>query len=78
MVISPKVITLPDLIRLTAADQSTDGYLTLNGRPIKSLGLVHCVGSRHIPEWSNLRKGAGSTSIVPGSAARPRSRRPWN
>ncbi|MBN2499175.1 MAG: CoB--CoM heterodisulfide reductase iron-sulfur subunit A family protein [Anaerolineales bacterium] len=45
---NPEVITLPQLIRLLALNKTSD-QLTYNGRPIKNIGLVHCVGSRHIP-----------------------------
>jgi heterodisulfide reductase subunit A len=44
----PEVITLPQLIRMLAMN-GQDGELKFNGRPVKNLGLIHCVGSRHIP-----------------------------
>ncbi len=44
----PEVITLPQLERLLAADGPTHGALTWNGRPVRSLALIHCVGSRQI------------------------------
>jgi heterodisulfide reductase subunit A len=45
----PEVVTLPEFIRLTAEARSSDGTLTLNGRPIRNLAMIHCVGSRQIP-----------------------------
>lgn len=45
----PEVITLPDFIRHTAAAASAGKKLTLNGKPIERVALVHCVGSRQIP-----------------------------
>ena len=45
----PEVVTLPEFIRLLAAAQNHDGALTLNGRAIRNLAMVHCVGSRQIP-----------------------------
>ncbi|MEJ2758638.1 MAG: CoB--CoM heterodisulfide reductase iron-sulfur subunit A family protein, partial [Anaerolineales bacterium] len=44
----PEVVTLPQMIRLMAL-QKDGKALTYNGHPVKSIGLVHCVGSRHIP-----------------------------
>ncbi len=42
-----EVITLPQLIRLLAlsADKAALQY---NGRPVRNVGLIHCVGSRQI------------------------------
>jgi heterodisulfide reductase subunit A2 len=45
----PEVVTLPELIRLMAEAPSGGNTLTLNGRPIRSLAMIHCVGSRQIP-----------------------------
>jgi heterodisulfide reductase subunit A len=45
----PGVVTLPEFIRLLAAAEDRGGILTLNGRSIRSLALIHCVGSRQIP-----------------------------
>jgi heterodisulfide reductase subunit A len=45
----PEVVTLPEFIRLLAEAQERDGALTLNGRLIRNLAMVHCVGSRQIP-----------------------------
>jgi len=44
----PQVVTLPELIRLLAEAPPGD-TLVLNGRPIRGLALIHCVGSRQIP-----------------------------
>ena len=44
----PEVITLPQLERLLAADGPTGGKVTLNGRPIRDIAMIHCVGSRQI------------------------------
>jgi len=45
---NPEVITLPDLIRLMAEDATGGGTLTVNGRPIKTMAMIRCVGSRQI------------------------------
>ncbi len=45
----PQVITLPELIRQLGAQQGAGATLTLDGRPVRSLALIHCVGSRQIP-----------------------------
>lgn len=44
----PEVITLPQLIRSMAINGDQEN-LTFNGKPVRSIGLIHCVGSRHIP-----------------------------
>ncbi len=44
-----EVITLPDLIRIIAESGNNGSYLEVNGREIKSLAMIHCVGSRQIP-----------------------------
>ena len=45
----PEVVTLPELIRILA--EAAPGRETLrgNGRPIKQVAMLHCVGSRQIP-----------------------------
>jgi heterodisulfide reductase subunit A len=43
----PEVITLPQLIRLLALSDDRD-VLTYRDRPVRSLALVHCVGSRQV------------------------------
>jgi len=45
----PEVITLPELIRSMAENKTTDNYLEVNGRRIRSMAMIHCVGSRQIP-----------------------------
>jgi heterodisulfide reductase subunit A len=40
---------LSELTRLTAVQQQSGSTLTINGRRINSLALIHCVGNRHIP-----------------------------
>jgi heterodisulfide reductase subunit A2 len=45
----PEVITLPDLIKIMAEDTDGSGTLTINGRPINSMAMIRCVGSRQIP-----------------------------
>jgi heterodisulfide reductase subunit A len=45
----PEVVTLPELIRLVAEVQEPDETLVLNGRPIRRVAMIHCVGSRQIP-----------------------------
>jgi heterodisulfide reductase subunit A len=45
----PEVVTLPEFIRLMAAAQGHGDTLTLNGRPIRNMAMIHCVGSRQIP-----------------------------
>ena len=45
----PEVVTLPEFIRLAAAAPAGGDTLTLNGRPIRRLAMIHCVGSRQIP-----------------------------
>ena len=45
----PEVITLPDLIRLMAEKEDSGGMLEVNGRPIKAMAMIRCVGSRQIP-----------------------------
>jgi len=45
-----EVLTLPDFIQKTAEKQGQDGsYLKINEKMIRSIGIIHCVGSRQIP-----------------------------
>jgi len=46
---NPEVITLPQLIRFMSQEKSRGRSLTINGRTIRRVALVHCVGSRQIP-----------------------------
>jgi heterodisulfide reductase subunit A len=43
-----EVITLPQLERILASDGPTGGKLEWNGRPVRTLAMVHCVGSRQV------------------------------
>lgn len=42
------VVTLPQLIRLMDKTGPTGGKIEINGKKIKSVGFIHCVGSREI------------------------------
>lgn len=44
----PAVITLPQMIRLLALTSDGDD-LTWQGRKVKNIALIHCVGSREVP-----------------------------
>ncbi|MBW2594339.1 MAG: CoB--CoM heterodisulfide reductase iron-sulfur subunit A family protein, partial [Deltaproteobacteria bacterium] len=44
-----QVITLPELIRSIAENKSAGNLLKFNGRKIRSMAMIHCVGSRQIP-----------------------------
>ncbi|MFH1060073.1 MAG: FAD-dependent oxidoreductase, partial [Pseudomonadota bacterium] len=44
----PGVLTLPEFIRLMAAAPQGEA-LTYAGAPVRSIALIHCVGSRQIP-----------------------------
>jgi heterodisulfide reductase subunit A len=45
----PEVITLPELIRVLATDGVGGRRLKVKGREIRSVAMIHCVGSRQIP-----------------------------
>ncbi|MCF8062413.1 MAG: CoB--CoM heterodisulfide reductase iron-sulfur subunit A family protein [Deltaproteobacteria bacterium] len=45
----PEVVTLAELIRQMAGGTSRDGHLVINGKPVKTMAMIHCVGSRQIP-----------------------------
>lgn len=45
----PEVITLPDFIRQMSEVNNSGGTLELNGKKIRSMAMIHCVGSRQIP-----------------------------
>jgi heterodisulfide reductase subunit A2 len=45
---SADVITLPQLERLLDEEGPTGGKLTWNGRPVRQMALIHCVGSRQL------------------------------
>jgi len=44
-----QVITLPELIRSMAENKTSGNLLAYNGRKIRSMAMIHCVGSRQIP-----------------------------
>ena len=44
-----EVITLPELIKNMAQKKDNGTVLELNGRTIRSVAMIHCVGSRQIP-----------------------------
>ena len=45
----PEVVTLPQLIRVQALNQGKKSKeLIWNGRPVRSIAMIHCVGSRQI------------------------------
>lgn len=45
---NPEVITLRDLIRILAEGEGSGNYLEVNGKQIKSMAMIHCVGSRQV------------------------------
>ena len=45
---SPRVITLPDLIKILSVDGPTGGKLEVQGRAVRGIALIHCVGSRQV------------------------------
>lgn len=46
---NPRVITLPDFIRVLSSEGPSGGNLLWEGRPVKAVAFIHCVGSRQIP-----------------------------
>jgi heterodisulfide reductase subunit A2 len=44
----PEVITLPQLERLLDKEGPTGGKLVWDGRPVRQVALIHCVGSRQV------------------------------
>jgi len=46
---NPEVIALPQLIREMALAQNNGRMLQVNGRAIRRVAFIHCVGSRQIP-----------------------------
>lgn len=47
--VNKEVITLRQLIRIMADDHNGSGALIFNGRPVRRVAMIHCVGSRQIP-----------------------------
>lgn len=45
----PQVITLPRLIEEMAGKEANGKCLEIGGKPIRSMAMIHCVGSRQIP-----------------------------
>jgi heterodisulfide reductase subunit A len=45
----PEVMTLPQFLEETADNLSTAEALTIQGRTIRRMAFIHCVGSRQIP-----------------------------
>jgi heterodisulfide reductase subunit A2 len=45
----PEVLTLPQFLRIVAESQGNGDALEVNGRKIRSIAMIHCVGSRQIP-----------------------------
>ena len=46
---SDAVITLRQLIKILAENQTKAKNLTVGGRPVRRIAMIHCVGSRQIP-----------------------------
>ncbi len=44
-----EVVTLPEFIRLFSRAEQAGDHLVLEGRTIRSVAMIHCVGSRQIP-----------------------------
>jgi heterodisulfide reductase subunit A2 len=44
----PEVITLPQLIRIMDSSNAEGKQLEWNGKPVRNVGMIHCVGSRQI------------------------------
>ena len=45
----PEVITLPQLIQWMSEEKTSGSMLKINGRSIRRVAFIHCVGSRQIP-----------------------------
>ncbi len=44
-----EVVTLRQLIKIMAQEQKSSKTLTVDGRPVRRVAMIHCVGSRQIP-----------------------------
>lgn len=44
-----EMVTLPELIRILAENKTAGNLLEIDGRKIRSVAMLHCVGSRQIP-----------------------------
>ncbi len=47
--VHPQVITLPELIQTLAENPGSRDSLEVNGKKIRNMVMIHCVGSRQIP-----------------------------
>jgi len=45
----PEVVTLVELLAAMKDNRRSDGYFRFHGRRIRSMAMIHCVGSRQIP-----------------------------
>jgi heterodisulfide reductase subunit A len=44
-----EVVTLGQFIRIMAENEASGDFLEMNGRRMRSIAMIHCVGSRQIP-----------------------------
>jgi heterodisulfide reductase subunit A len=44
-----EVVTLPQFLRMLAENEASGKFLEVNGRTIRNVAMIHCVGSRQIP-----------------------------
>lgn len=51
------IITLPEMIQSMSSLPSDGDFLEINGKQIKALALIHCVGSRQIPGIHHVPDG---------------------
>lgn len=56
--IHPQVITLPELIQTLAENGGDENTLTVNGKKIRNMVMIHCVGSRQIPGIHETKEGS--------------------
>ncbi|MBW1710258.1 MAG: CoB--CoM heterodisulfide reductase iron-sulfur subunit A family protein [Deltaproteobacteria bacterium] len=55
---NPQVITLAELIQKQSQDAGdSNGRLMFNGRPVRSMAIIHCVGSRQVPGVNQVAEG---------------------
>ena len=52
-----QVITLQDLIRILKENKSSGSALEINGKCIRNIVMIHCVGSRQIPGIHQPKEG---------------------
>ena len=53
----PEVITLKDLIQVIKDQEEGETQLQFNGRPVRNIAMIHCVGSRQIPGIHQPKEG---------------------